>query len=72
MTQRINYGPKPDDLGAMPEYRFKEIKLVFPWAFQDKTKADEQAAESYDRWHMCMLMVDGYNTNRPDWVAASV
>jgi hypothetical protein len=68
MTHAINYGP--DGLGIMPEYRFKEIKSCFPWSFQDKSKADEGG--SYDPWNMVMRMVDGYNKNRHDWVAASV
>jgi hypothetical protein len=55
----------------MPEYRFKEIKAAFPWSFQDKSKADKEAG-NYDPWNMILLMVDGYNSNRKEWVAASV
>jgi hypothetical protein len=69
MTAPINYGP--DGLDIMPLYRFKHIKACFPWSFQDKTKADEEA-EGHDPWNIVMLMVGGYNSNRHDWVAASV
>jgi hypothetical protein len=77
MTHTINYGPDGDDI--MAYYRFNEIKAVFPWAFQDKSKEpslDEEGnavlEDGKDPWHMIMLMVDGYNKNRHEWVAASV
>jgi hypothetical protein len=72
MTQPINYGP--DGLNIMAYYRFNQIKESFPWSFQDKTKAAEEDAEegSYDPWNMVLLLVNGYNKNRHDWVAASV
>jgi hypothetical protein len=75
MTQSINYGPKPDGLGIMAEYRFKEIKAAFPWSFQDKTKAppdDGSEDDAKDPWHMVLLLVNGFNKNRQEWVAASV
>jgi hypothetical protein len=34
MTKPINYGPN-GGLNIMAEYRFKQIKHCFPWAFQD-------------------------------------
>jgi hypothetical protein len=52
-------------MDIMAEYRFKQIKSCFPFAFQDKTK------EAEDPWSMILLMVDGYNKNRHEWVAAS-
>jgi hypothetical protein len=55
----------------MAEYRFKEIKAIFPWSFQDKTKLDESIEESFDPWNMVLLLVNGYNKNRHDWVVAS-
>jgi hypothetical protein len=64
ITMPINYGP--GGLDIMPHYRFKDIKRCFPWSFQDKSKAEE------DPWNLVLLMVDGYNKNRRDWVAASV
>jgi hypothetical protein len=54
----------------MAYYRFREIKAVFPWSFQDKLKAVEDS-EGYDPWHMVMLLVDGFNANRHAWIAAS-
>jgi hypothetical protein len=71
MTKPINYGPN-GGLNIMAEYRFKQIKHCFPWAFQDKTKADEEDAEEYDPWNMVLLLVDGYNVTRHSWIAASV
>jgi hypothetical protein len=62
MTHKIDYGP--GGLNIMAFYRFKEIKAIFPWAFQDKSKDD-------DPWNMIMLMVDGYNASRHSWIAAS-
>jgi hypothetical protein len=64
----------------MAYYRFNEIKAAFPWSFQDKEKQpslDEdgteiEGEEGKDPWHMILLMVDGYNKNRNQWVAASV
>jgi hypothetical protein len=71
MTQKINYGPS--GLNIMAQYRFRQIKGCFPWAFQDQSKAVEgEDEESYDPWNMVMLMVDGYNANRHAWIAASV
>jgi hypothetical protein len=56
----------------MPLYCFKEIKAVFPWSFKEKARASEpKDAEEYDPWNMILLMVDGYNKTRHDWVAAS-
>jgi hypothetical protein len=73
ITHRVNYGPKPDGLDIMAEYRFKDIKACFPWSFQDTTKADEDdQQDGYDPWHMVLLLVDGYNANRRGWLAASV
>jgi hypothetical protein len=69
MTHPINYGP--GGLNIMPYYRFNDIKACFPWAFQDRTK-DDKDEESYDPWHMVMLIVNEYNKNRHDWVASSV
>jgi hypothetical protein len=70
ITTPINYGP--DGFNIMPEYRFKDIKHCFPWSFQDKSKADEDADDgSFDPWNMALLLVNGYNKNRHDWVAAS-
>jgi hypothetical protein len=63
ISQPVNYGP--DGNNIMPYYRFNEIKACFPWSFQDKSKPD-------DPWNMMLLMVDGFNSNRHDWVAASV
>jgi hypothetical protein len=72
ITHPVNYGP--DGLDIMAYYRFNEIKAVFPWSFQDKMKAptEDNGTDAEDPWHMCMLMVDGFNKNRHDWVAASV
>jgi hypothetical protein len=70
ITIPVNYGP--DGLGIMAFYRFKEIKAVFPLAFRDNSKADGDNDESFDPWNMVKLLVDGYNNNRHDWVAASV
>jgi hypothetical protein len=69
VTSPINYGPA--GLNVMAYYRFNEIKANFPWSFQDKSKAEEEQ-ESYDPWNMILLMIDGYNSNRRSWVAASV
>jgi hypothetical protein len=69
MTQPINYGPT--GLNIMPEYRFRDIKRCFSWSFQDKSKADK-ATDDYDPWNMILLMVNGYNKNRHDWMAGSV
>jgi hypothetical protein len=70
LTKTINYGPDGD--GIMPFYRFKEIKAAFPWSFQDKSKEPDQDGSGGDPWHICLLMVDGYNKKRHDWIAASV
>jgi hypothetical protein len=77
MTKPINYGP--DGEGIMAHYRFKEVKAAFPWSFQDKSKeprldegGSEVVEEGKDSWHIIMGMVDGYNKNRHDWVAASI
>jgi hypothetical protein len=69
MTQPINYGPT--GLNIMPEYRFRDIKRCFSWSFQDKSKADK-ATDDYDPWNMILLMVNGYNKNRHDWMAGSI
>ena len=63
-TEPINYGP--DGKGTMAKYRFDHIKTFFPWSFQDK-----EAEANGEPWHMVMLLVDGFNKNRHDWVAAS-
>jgi hypothetical protein len=63
VTVPVNYGP--DGLGIMAYYRFNEIKAAFPWSFQDKSKEE-------DPWNMVLLLVNGYNQNQHNWVAASV
>jgi hypothetical protein len=70
MSKSVDYGPAGYDI--MAEYRFKEIKACFPWAFQDVTKADEGDEGTYDPWNMILLLVEGFNSNRHAWVAASV
>ena len=67
MTEPINIGLGDGGRHIMPEYRFKEIKGVYPHAFNDAT-----AERNGDPWHMIMLGLDGYNKNRKDWIAASV
>ena len=64
-TDPINYGP--DGKNIMPEYRFNQIKSVFPWSFQNK-----EAEKKGDPWSMVLLLVDGFNDNRHEWIAASV
>jgi hypothetical protein len=73
MMEPINYGLSGTNAkNVVAEYRFRQIKSAFLWAFQDKTKADPEDEENYDPWNLVLLMVDGYNANRHDWVAASI
>ena len=64
ITRPINYGP--GGLNIMAEYRFNIIRSFFPRSFQDK-----QAEMTGDPWHMVLLMVDGFNSNRHQVVASS-
>jgi len=65
MTEPINIGIGGKNI--MAEHRFKFLKSVYPYAFQDK-----DAERAGDPWHMVLLAVDGYNENRKRTVAASV
>lgn len=38
MTSPLNLGLGSGGLDAMADYRFREFKSVYPYAFQDKTK----------------------------------
>jgi hypothetical protein len=69
MTSSVAYGPR--GLNIMAEYRFKEVKMAFPWSFQDVTKKPDEDGNGGDPWHMVLLLVDGFNANRHAWVAAS-
>ncbi|CAB9498059.1 unknown protein [Seminavis robusta] len=64
-TEPINYGI--DGKEVMPEYRFRDLRQVFPYGFQDKDAEDDG-----DPWHMIRGMVNGYNLVRSLWVAASL
>ena len=65
MTSPINLGLGTNGMGVMADYRFKQLKGVYPWAFEDK-----QAGEH--PWKMILLGLNGYNKSRRDWIAASV
>ena len=65
LTAPLNVGLGDGGLGIMAYYRFRQIKAVYPFAFQDKE------AEK-DPWNMILLGVNGYNKSRKDWIAASV
>lgn len=48
----------------MAEYRFRQIKNAFGYAFDDK--ADEGP------WARIKLLIDGFNSNRRENIAASI
>ena len=53
----------PTGLNIMPDYRFREIKTAFSFAFDDG---------SSDPWARIRLLIEGYNNNREANVAASI
>jgi hypothetical protein len=67
MMTSINFGRGEKGLDIMLEYRFNQIKAVYPYSFNDR-----EAQVNGDPWHMIMLGLDGLNKNRKKWIAASV
>ena len=67
LTEPLNVGLGDGGLGLMADYRFRQIKSVYPFAFQHK-----QAERDGDPWHMILLGLEGFNKSRNDWIAASV
>lgn len=62
--------PQIDLAKYMTLRRFEQIKHVFPFGFQDKSKSDPKSPE-YDPWFPILGMVDGFNANRKKTIAAS-
>lgn len=61
---------KPTDLGptgrdTIPAYRFAEMKKAFAHAFHDKSNPE-------DPWAQVRLLIDGFNANRKQTLAASI
>ena len=61
-TDPVDLGPS--GLNLMAEYRFKELKSTFSYAFDDKS--DEGP------WARIRLLIDGFNDNRRKNIAASI
>ena len=60
-SEPIDFGPSGKNI--MPEYRFKELKSAFSFAFDDRTS---------DPWAKIRLLIEGYNKNRSANIAASI
>ncbi|CAB9527834.1 unknown protein [Seminavis robusta] len=65
VTDPIDLGCKGQ--GIMPFYRFKDLKSMFPSAFQDM-----DAKEKKDPWSMVRGILNGYNDKRARVIAASI
>ena len=64
-TETTNYGK--DGRNIMSKNRFDAIRKYFPYAFQDL-----EAMRNGDPWHMVSKLVEDFNTNRAEKIAASV
>ena len=62
-TPAVNFGTGGENI--MSFYRFKSIKEKMHYSFYDK------AASQTDPWHPILLLIDGFNENRKQTVAAS-
>ena len=66
---------QPPDITAilgMSKHQFTDLRKVFPMAFCDLEKADENVPDKFDPWWRVSTLIDNYNKNRNESVAASV
>ena len=52
--------------GVMKEYRFKQIKRLLPFAFEDEKKKEEG-----DPWWRIVKLIEDFNSNRKETVLQS-
>lgn len=65
ITASIDYGP--NGLNVMSYQRFNEIKEYFPKGFEDY-----EARDRGDDWYRVRKLVEGFNSNRAQTIAASI